>query len=79
MPIKGNVVGAHQTQHPVGQAPAIVTKAGGLPIGLGGHLTGACDCEPLAAWGLGIPLNSQGWAPTDRVEYERNQEWTNPS
>ena len=62
----------HPTQHPVGQAPAIVLKTGSLVIGLGGHLTGACDCRPLAPRGLGIPLNSQGWAPAGRVEYERN-------
>ena len=47
--------------------PAIVIKAGSLVIGRSGHLTSTCDRRPLAARGLGIPLNSKRWAPAGRV------------
>ena len=49
---------ALQTQHPVGQTPAIVIKAGSLTIGLRGPMIGTCDRRPLAARELGIPFNS---------------------
>ena len=49
---------ALQTQHPVGRTPAIVIKAGSLVIGPSDHLTSACDYRPLAAQGVGIPVNS---------------------
>ena len=66
-PYKVMLCRALQTQHPVGQTPAIVIKAGSLVIGRSGHLTSTCDRRPLVAWGLGIPLNSKGWAPAERV------------
>ena len=56
-PYKAMLCRALQTQHPVGQTPAIVIKAGSFVFGLSSHLTSACDRRPLAARGLGIPLN----------------------
>ena len=65
---------ALQTQYTVGPTPAIVIKEGSLVIGRSGHLTSTCDRRPLAAQGLGIPLNSKGWVPAGESRVESRVE-----